>query len=301
MQPLSLMRLILLTALTACASADRSTSAWVDKALTQTEGNHFEPRLMRLGHSLVAFVESRPSQTRDSVPWLFVHGMAGRWEDATKVMELAARDHHVVALDLPGFGRSLSLRSEYTIQGYADLLRDFLAAGGLRKVHLICHSVGGQICLTLSLSDPLSVQSLTLIDPAGTYNQSAYVENLARTHGGLNTGNIYAKGGTALADLNWYDQAFVKRMISSNPVFLITVESFKSNLRSRLRYLRSPTLIIWGQNDPVFPVENAFDLKENIPGAKLYVVEQAGHSPHMSHPDLVYRWVTAFHHTHGSR
>jgi pimeloyl-ACP methyl ester carboxylesterase len=79
---------------------------------------------------------------------------------------------------------------------------------------------------------------------------------------------------------------------------LMTLRGFRPATRLRpeeLRELRPPTLMIWGDRDPVVPLDRARDVAAEIPGARLEVLP-AGHVPQLGHPERVAALIEAFVH-----
>ena len=205
-------------------------------------------------------------------------------------MLAAAEQQRVFALDLPGFGGSISLDADYSIAGYVHTLRQFAAAVGVTRFRFICHSLGGQVCLGLALDAPSLVESLVLIDAAGSYDRKEYLERLSRG----TAGRVRPDRDPGISALLHGDVEILRRLLDNEPVILAALGSFRENYHNRLRDLHAPALIIWGADDPIFPVAYAFFLKENIEGSVLRVVANAGHSPQLSEPGLVLDWIREF-------
>jgi pimeloyl-ACP methyl ester carboxylesterase len=242
----------------------------------------------------VRFVESR-GEHDGGVPWLFVHGIGGRLEDFGPLLTRASARAKFFAFDLPGFGASSNPNKDFRISAYVHILRRFLDAVEAPRAHLICHSMGGQICLAFALDNAQRVQTLTLIDAAGGYEPDAWAGKTAKKHAWLNLAPADSDNPPLLSMLRDERKVVFKRVFADEPMVLAGIESFTSSLRPRLRELNLPVLIVWGTNDPIFPVEEAFNLKENIAGSTLQLVEGADHQPFSSHPDLVLKWITEHH------
>jgi pimeloyl-ACP methyl ester carboxylesterase len=174
-------------------------------------------------------------------------------------------------------------KSALTIRSYTDLLREFIAQVTTEKVSLVCHSMGGQVCIDFALAHPYQIHMLTLISPAGIYDKSAFVSGATKHFAGLSVGAIDHPYADTLGDLAWYNQDFHRRMIVDNPMLLIAIESFRENFYDRIQKLKTKTLIIWGRDDEIFNFENGIFLKENVEHSTLYVLDGAGHTPMKTH------------------
>lgn len=196
----------------------------------------------------------------------------------------------VLALDLPGFGGSVSFGGSYSVPAYIETLYEVVRALDLPRVHLVCHSLGGQTCLGFALDYPQYVRSLTLIDVAGTYDPRAFLEHVSR---GL-LGRVRPEKDALISLTTRGGGDIIARLFGYDPMVLAALSSFSENYGARVRQVSRPTLIIWGENDPLLSVENAFSLKENIAGSELHVVPGGDHSPHFDQPELILGWILDF-------
>lgn len=85
------------------------------------------------------------------------------------IAELAARNFHVVALDLPGFGGSDKPDIEYRLEEFASYLDGFMSAKGIDRAMLVGHGLGGEIAMVYALTYPDKVDKLVLVDSFGGF------------------------------------------------------------------------------------------------------------------------------------
>ena len=259
--------------------------------LTRELGSDF--RHLRLPGARVRFIEvpGPPDGADGSRPILFVHGIGGGLGDFGPVMLKARGTARLVALDLPGFGGSVSERHDYSVSGAAKMLGAFITRLGLAPVRLACHSLGGQVCLQLALEKRQLIHDLTLVAPAGVYRHDEFVREMTRQVG-VSTGRVQmsdpARALSAL--LTHGDDAIMRRLVAQNPRTLAALASFRENLHTRLGELEVPTLVVWGTSDRVLPMADGFTLAAAA-GATLHLVEHAGHSPQLSHPEKIHAWM----------
>jgi pimeloyl-ACP methyl ester carboxylesterase len=254
-----------------------------------------EARFIELNGARIRFVESVVPASADEPVWIFVHGIGGRLEDFGPLLEQSAGVAHLVALDLPGFGESSNPRLDFRTESYAETIVRLLDSAGIGRVRLICHSMGGQICLSLALDNSQRVVSLVLVDAAGVYDSSIYAKRALKQRVGLNIGNSTGARNPLIEMLTTDQQTLVKRVFLSKSSPLAAVSSFKTNLRKRIGALRVPTLIIWGTRDEVFPIENAFLLKETLATSELRIIEGGTHLPFRAHSETILQWLVNFH------
>jgi abhydrolase domain-containing protein 6 len=263
-------------------TVERSAAMW-DRLGTS-------PRRLHVSGAVVRFVEAGPGDGNAPVLF-FVHGHGGSMGDFGPVAAALVPDHEIVAIDLPGFGGSVQDSDDYSLEHYVSVLSDIAARMGRTRVHLVCHSLGGQICMAAALSREPFVASMTLVDSAGIQDPQEFVQRISKRLGGINTGKVTTTRGRSMFDVAVSDGPFASRVMSRSPAVLAALSSFDRNYRREVRRIRQPTLIVWGERDPVFPLADGVTLKENIAGSEMRVVYGAGHAPQLSHPEPVSRWI----------
>jgi pimeloyl-ACP methyl ester carboxylesterase len=252
------------------------------------------PRRLHLPSATVRFLDLTPSEPDPGPPWLLIHGYGGDLCSYGPMIALLAGRHRVLAFDLPGFGESASTDEHYTIDSYVETLRQFLDRIEAGPVHLVCHSLGGHVCIGAALTQPRYIATMTLIDTAGTFDTAEFVKQVAKQKGGVNLGHMSLKRGRSLVDLTLGEQEFMRRFVVSDPAIWTAVASFRANYHNQIGDIRTPTLILWGMDDPLFPVAGAAFLKENVPNSQLRILDGAGHCPNESHPRLVVDLIEKF-------
>jgi pimeloyl-ACP methyl ester carboxylesterase len=107
-------------------------------------------------------------------PIVFVHGLVGSWQNWLENIPHFARDHRVVALDLPGFGASPMPAEKISIAGYARILDALLGELGIDAACVVGNSMGGFIAAELAIAFPQRVERLVLVSAAGISAASAW-------------------------------------------------------------------------------------------------------------------------------
>lgn len=248
-------------------------------------------------------------------PVLLIHGFAEfscTWEP---VLEYLPPDFRYIRLDVKGFGYSSKNDPDrLSLFDFTRSTADFIRSLDLKDLVLIGHSMGGAISsLILNYSDVRSrVDKLVLIDSAGMFEQvPAFIETLAA----MSHDNPLLR--FANEDLMAYlimQQAYASEMkisqelvgayaeamrlpgsrecvIAAARQFLIpNVPAFQQDLRK----LRLPTLIIWGAQDRIIPMEDGEKFHDCIAGSRLEVLPECGHSPQEECPEETGRLIADF-------
>ena len=225
----------------------------------------------------------------EGVPVLLVHGFGGDLYNWLFNQEALAGNHPVYALDLPGHGGSQKIVADGTISSLTETVRDFLDALSVRRAHLVGHSLGGAVVLSLALDQPNIAQSLTLISPVGLGTE---------INAGFISGLIEAdrrKEMKAVLQQLFSDPELVSRDMVMNVLQakridgaveclrMIAQRCFhdgrqEGHLRGRLSGLTVPVQVVWGKEDRIIPSSHAASLPANV---AVSVLERAGHMAHM--------------------
>jgi len=239
---------------------------------------------------------------------LLIHGMAGTLENWREVIEPLAQHHTVVAPDLPGHGGSAPSAGDYSLGGLAAGLRDLLITLGHERATLVGHSLGGGIAMQFSYQFPEISERLILVSSGGLGPEVSPILRAAALPGagtfigataalGSSVGATIARGLGAVGLRPSPDVAEVARGYASlvdpqrREAFLATLRGVVGTGGQRVQagdrlYLAEemPVLIIWGERDPIIPVQHGETAHDAIPGSHLVVFEGVGHLPQLESP-----------------
>lgn len=219
---------------------------------------------------------------------LFVHGAGGNGEIWERQAEYFKGKHSVFRLDLPGHGGS-DPRGEDRISSYARWVRycsEKLFPN--RPFVLIGHSMGGAIVLELALRPPECLKGIVLAGSGAklavtraifqmlSKNPEAFFETIGQ----------FAFSSSAPTGVR---ERFVRmtRQCAPSVIFGDFMACDHFDIRSRLREIRLPTLVLCGEEDQLTPVKYSRDLHENISSSRLVLIPLAGHMVMVEQPDMM--------------
>ncbi|MHB8509576.1 MAG: alpha/beta fold hydrolase [Candidatus Dormibacteria bacterium] len=245
---------------------------------------------------------------------LLLHGLnhhAEAW--VRNIATIAAGGYRVVALDLPGFGRSGMPTMSYSLPGYSAFVSQFLDALGVRQAHLVGNSMGGAIAFRFAIDQPERVLSLAGVDPAGMFQRVPWVWTLAaqpwvrvllRPILGRRR-LLWESHKRAYHDPSVASATQVDRMAEAylqpgyrDHLLAMAETMFTAPdadlLWDRLPGLRMPVAIFWGRQDRTIPVQHAYRAAHRIPHAQLFLYDRCGHNPMYEKADLFNRDLLDF-------
>jgi pimeloyl-ACP methyl ester carboxylesterase len=216
-------------------------------------------------------------------PAVLVHGLAGSWRWWRPVVDPLAEQLQIHLVDLPGFGTASG--RAFVLADAPSYVRALMQQIGLGRAHLVGHSLGGAVCARLAALWPESVDRLVLAAPAGLLERrraSQHALPLAAALRHARPRFLRVLAGDAL-------HAGVRTLYHAGKQLL-----GQDGLREELAAIRAPTLLVWGERDPLVPLRLAAEYERAIPDVRLVVLEGAGHVPMVERPEAFARAVLAF-------
>ncbi len=271
-----------------------------------------EERSIRLHGHLVRY------RVRGNGPALvLIHGITSNSQSWGDVMPGLAEHYTVIAPDLLGHGESAKPQGDYSLGAHASGVRDLLVALGIERATVVGHSLGGGIALQMAYQFPERVDRLVLVSSGGLGRDVHLMLRAATLPGselvlpllfssaligaGTAIGGLIARLGLRpSSDMLGAAEGFASLAdAGAQRAFLHTARSVidpggqRVDASDRL-YLAAamPTLIIWGDRDPIIPVAHAHAAHALIPHSRLEVFPEAGHFPFRDEP---VRFVSAIH------
>lgn len=203
-------------------------------------------------------------------PLIFLHGWGQNIEMMLPIAKPFIKDHDVIIIDLPGFGKSDEPTYPWTVLDYVEMLHTLIKNLNLKNVSLIGHSYGGKI--SLLYASKYDVQKLVLL--ASPYKKEIQKESLKlktlralKKVPGLKKLENFAKKHIGSAD--YKNASPIMRETLVNTVNLDITEDAKK--------VKAPTLLIWGTNDEAVSIDEAYELENIIKDAGLVIYEGLTH------------------------
>jgi pyruvate dehydrogenase E2 component (dihydrolipoamide acetyltransferase) len=214
---------------------------------------------------------------------ILIHGFGGDLDNWLFNIDALAEKATVYALDLPGHGQSTKTLDEPGLHAMTGAVASFMDRLGIGKAHLAGHSMGGAIAMQMALDHPGKVKSLTLICSAGLGPEiGSYVDDYVAAQG--------RKDLKPVLELLFADKSLVSRQLVDDVLKYKRLDGVEAVLKSlagalfgggkqqdapgkKLGGKLPPTLVIWGKEDQIIPAAHS----ANLPGAKVHVIEGAGH------------------------
>jgi pimeloyl-ACP methyl ester carboxylesterase len=240
---------------------------------------------------------------------LLIHGIGDSSATWEALVPALAEHFTVIVPDLLGHGASDAPRADYTLAAYANGMRDLLAYLGIERATVVGHSLGGGIAMQFAYQYPQVCERLVLVSSGGAGADVHRALRLAALPGAervmplLTTAPVRIAGRLAsralgVLGLAGLDADEVVRTLDSLPdrasrsAFCRTLRSVvdgRGQLVTMLDrcYLVAdvPTMLVWGAQDRVVPVEHAYAAAAAMPGARMEVFPGAAHFPHHADPN----------------
>jgi len=283
--------------------------------------NPIPARKERVGEFEINFIENGLGSTL-----IFIHGLAANLNVWNYSFFEFSQNYHCIALDLPGYGNSTILNTQYSFDLFAKSIVGLMDKLGIEKATMIGNSMGGHTAAYLRINYPERVERLVLVDPSGTLVFPLHLR-IATLYPELTASLVYkffvkrtlsSPPERVLKNLQEIANRFkiLKRFFFHNPdsspakeftEFILTHLALliskgqmyeflwmltrpakmihQTNLTKHLNKIKSPTLLVWGDDDWQVPIKFAKIFHQNIPGSKFVLIKDCGHCPMIEKPN----------------
>jgi non-heme chloroperoxidase len=236
---------------------------------------------------------------------IFLHGYSDSWFSFSQVLPLLSPSYHAFALTQRGHGDSDKPESCYTPHDYAADVDAFMEAVGTDEATLVGASTGALFAQRVTLSYPRRASRLVLIASQTPARENEALSGFREEVLALQdpVPPEFVRGFQESTIYHPVPQQFLETAISESlklPAHVWrdyleqAVLSIDRDYVVELGEINVPTLILWGEQDPLFPREEQERLAAAIPGATLKVYPEGGHAAHWERPEWVVRDLEAF-------
>ncbi len=291
------------------------------KSMKPFPGLESYSRSVRLpGNRLELFLYDTDKKDASSV--LLIHGLGDEADTWRHIISPLSEEFRVLALDLPGFGRSEKPKRIYDPPFFQEVILELMDVLEIERVNLVGHSLGAIIAHNIGVEHPGRLSRLVLVDGSlFVLKQKIELKNLLFLIPGLGEWlyerlrkNPQAAYDTLrpyyahLEELAEPEREFLYQRVNQRVWSEGQERAFFSTFRNLIKWIpgkqrdlsgklasfKTPTLVLWGEEDRINSVENGQTLATIQPLTRLIVVPEAGHNLQQEKPQVVIGAIREF-------
>ena len=236
------------------------------------------------------------SQVGDSTkqPLIMLHGWGQSYNCFEYLMDIYKENFNVIAIDLPGFGKSQEPNIPYTIYDYEEVLYQFIKILNLKNVIILGHSFGGRIAIIYASKRKDNLDKIILTGAAGIKPRR-----------------------TIEAKVKGYHYKFMK-LITKTPIFCqfrqdllensgsvdykaasvmmkkVLINVVNEDLKYLLNDIQCDTLLFWGIDDDATPISDGIIMRDEIVNSELISIENHGHYAFLTAGNIFTKKINKF-------
>lgn len=208
---------------------------------------------------------------------IFLHGWRSEGKVWLPIMNSRSlKRYSCYAIDFSGFGKSETPRSPFALKDYVEVLEEFIEKLKLKNIILVGHSFGGRVAIKLAANTPLLIEKLILVDSAGLKGNDSIYLDIKKTAAKA-VKPLFSRPFMKPWQERIYKLVGAEDYLARPDLKETFINIINEDLIPLLKKIKIPTLIIWGENDRVTPLDFAYKLKEDIPNSELVILSNAGH------------------------
>lgn len=214
---------------------------------------------------------------------VLLHGWGSNISLFSCVAELIAQKYKVVAMDMPGFGKSDEPKEIWDVDAYTDFVIEFLNDYNDEEIIFMGHSFGGRVIIKMFERDnlPFKISKLILTGSAGIVPEKSKKqkirEGIFRFTRKIYTSKPFEKVFSGVIESMRKSVGSADYNAASATMRKILIKVVNEDLRHIFPKVTPPTLLIWGRNDTATPVKDGEMMEKSMQNAKLYILENSGH------------------------
>jgi pimeloyl-ACP methyl ester carboxylesterase len=215
---------------------------------------------------------------------LTIHGFVISQAYMVPLARILGERYHVLAPDLPGFGRSSKPRDAPGFDEHADVLAAFLAAEGVPRAHVVGNSMGCQVALALAQRHPERVDRLALIGPT----TDAHARTVPRQAARLARDLVRERPSLPWVHVPDYVRCGPRR------IWQTLRHTMEDAPEARAAHVRAPTLLLRGERDALVSNRFVHELARAMPDARVMLLPGAPHAANYSAAEAAATAIEAF-------
>jgi pimeloyl-ACP methyl ester carboxylesterase len=247
----------------------------------------------------------------DSIPLVLIHGTSSSLHTWDSIVPALSNKKRLIRLDLPAFGLTgPHPQRNYSIDFYNQFIDAFLNAIGVQQYIIAGNSLGGSIAWNQALAYPDKVKQLILVNSGG------YPKKNEKGNIGFKLASTPVVGDVLLkftprgiirksVEDVYSDKAKVSEVLVQRYFDLLlregnrqaTLDIFKQRKfggSEKIKNIQTPTLIIWGEDDQLIDVSNAYLFQKDIRNCELVIIPKTGHVPMEENPTPFINAISSF-------
>jgi len=241
---------------------------------------------------------------------VLIHGYLSSTFSFRFLIPYLQEDYAVLAIDLPGFGKSDKTKHfHYSLHSYGQLVLDSLQAFGIQKAILIGHSMGGQIALQAALQDRTRISKIIGLAAAGYMGPvKRFLVRLSYLPFFSRMLKIYFDKGDFMKTFSSvvHDKTVITQEMMTGYLDPLQSMAFYRSLilimrhregdlpTDRIKEITQPVLLVWGELDSIVPLRIGQRFAKDLPFGRLEVFKQVGHLLPEEKPAEVARIIKDF-------
>lgn len=258
---------------------------------------------MQMGEERIHFYEAG-----EGTPLLLIHSYGQSLFTWHKIIEPLSEKYRVIAVDLLGCGYSTHPMLDYTISQHSELLFALLDGLGISKAHVCGFATGALIAMQMAIVNPDRIDRIVAISPGGlTMSMPGYIRSLNSSVLGwlsimmLNEKKIEQMLTECFFDLTQLDEHMVHEYAlplegqEARKSLLTMLQSIdEGEVISKLREIRSETLLLWGYDDKWHPLSMGDTFHVSIRDSHVCSIRNCGHIVHEEKPSRAIEYIDSF-------
>ena len=222
----------------------------------------------------------------EGTPMIILHGLMGGLSNFQGVTEyFPGKGYKVLIPELPIYDMPLI---KTNVRNFARFLEQFIEFKGLHDVILLGNSLGGHIGLLHTKMYPEMVRALVITGSSGLYESAmgdGYPKRGDYEFIKKKAQDVFYDPEVATKEI--VDEVFatVNDRMKLVKTLAIAKSAIRHNMSKDLPKMKTPTCIIWGENDTVTPPNVAQEFHQLLPDSELFWIPKCGHAPMMEHPE----------------